>query len=346
MYIRTQPIPRIGFACKYKHPDRGADKSEINTIESLTNHQSTSVRWALANPEILEHRLWEIAEHNINSIFYLICYANSIDKGKMVRISSDILPLYTHPVAQWFYKQDTFIKYASKRLGGIGKYARDNDIRLSFHPGQFVALASDRPEVVENSIKEFEYHTDIIRWLGYGKYFQDFKCNIHLSGRGGESVFREAYNRLSVEAQNTITIENAEFGAGLDEVLELADICPIVLDVHHHWVRTGKYIRPTSPRVQEVIDSWRGVRPTLHYAYSREEVLLRAGHDDRVATHKPKFKLLDTDQRKLRAHSDFYPNACANDWALSFLPAFDIMCESKSTNLAAITLINYYKETL
>jgi hypothetical protein len=44
---------------------------------------------------------------------------------------------------------------------------------------------------------------------------------------------------------------------------------------------------------------------------------------------------------KLRAHSDYYPNQLVNDWALSFLPYADIMCESKCKNLASIALHKY-----
>ena len=47
---------------------------------------------------------------------------------------------------------------------------------------------------------------------------------------------------------------------------------------------------------------------------------------------------------KLRAHSDYYPNNTVNDWALSFLPYADIMCESKAKNLASSNLHKYYYE--
>ena len=41
----------------------------------------------------------------------------------------------------------------SNELLGVGKLAIDNNIRLSFHPGQFCVLASDSAEIVNNSIK-------------------------------------------------------------------------------------------------------------------------------------------------------------------------------------------------
>ena len=57
-------------------------------------------------------------------------------------------------------------------------------------------------------------------------------------------------------------------------------------------------------------------------------------------------QLLETGYKKakLRAHSDFYPNQLVNDWALSFLPYADIMCESKAKNLASIDLYKYKEE--
>jgi len=43
---------------------------------------------------------------------------------------------------------------------------------------------------------------------------------------------------------------------------------------------------------------------------------------------------------KLRSHSDLFPNAAQNEWALSFLENFDIQCEAKAKNLAAEQLHN------
>jgi len=48
-------------------------------------------------------------------------------------------------------------------------------------------------------------------------------------------------------------------------------------------------------------------------------------------------------KQKLRAHSDWYPNPVANEWALSFLDTADIMCESKMKNLASIELYKFWK---
>jgi UV DNA damage endonuclease len=147
---------------------------------------------------------------------------------------------------------------------------------------------------------------------------------------------------LSREARNCITIENDENKWGLDSSLELEKHVALVLDIHHHWCREGEYIQPTDDRFKRVIDSWRGVRPAIHYSYSRDTALPEGfAHDSML--HFPDLLEAGHKKAKLRAHSDWYPNVQVNDWALSFLPYTDIMCESKFKNLASIELYNYAK---
>jgi hypothetical protein len=114
-----------------------------------------------------------------------------------------------------------------------------------------------------------------------------------------------------------------------------------VLDLHHHWIRTGEYIQPTDNRVLRVIDSWRGVRPAMHYSVSREDYLI--GH---AADTLPDMAVLLAQgykKQKLRAHSDMMWNNACNDWVLGFADNFDIQCEAKGKNLASEMLYNQWK---
>jgi UV DNA damage repair endonuclease len=332
-------IKRIGFACKFSELD--TKKGAIGIPEYNTG--TTTISWLNRQSKaVAEQRLWDLMVRNLESVQKLVERIGGLDENlRMVRISSDLLPAYTEPNWGYFWHRPDVIHYLERNFDVIGTCARRLDVRLSFHPGQFCVLASVNDNIVQRSLEEFEYHADMARWMGYGKSFQDFKINVHISGRAGPEGIRSAYRRLSPEARNCITIENEENSWGLDDCLTISDIIPIVLDLHHHWCREGEYIDPEDVRVRKVVDSWRGVRPTLHYSISREDVLV--DHDTDVM---PNYKLLleqGFKKQKLRAHSDFYWNKPVNEWALSFLKTHDIMAESKAKNLASFALYDQAK---
>ena len=343
-YLKSQQ-KRIGFACKYMHPDQTQKKKLLEEIQRPLNTRSTTVQWLNRQTrDVAEERLWDIMVHNIASYKRLIEYVGALPPElRMVRLGSDVLPVYTQRDWSYYWQRPDVVAYAEREFAKVGETARALDVRLSMHPGQFTVLASDNPEIVDRSIEEFEYHTDVIRYMGYGKTFQDFKCNVHISGRQGPAGIKAALKRLSPEARNCITIENDENKWGLEHTLELADDLALVLDIHHHWCNTrGEYIQPDDDRINRIIDSWRGVRPAMHYSVSREDLL--AGHSE---TQKPDFAALEEQgfkKGKLRAHSDYMWNSAVNDWALSHLEWGDIMVESKCKNLASIALYKYNME--
>lgn len=329
-------IKRIGFACKWiDTPDQVAG---AKPADKEVNTRATTVAWLNRQTrDVAVERMQDIMVHNIEATRKLVERVGGLEhERRMVRIGSDILPMYTEPTWRWFYQQPDVRAYAATHFAEVGRLARSLDVRLSFHPGQYCVLASDSDDIVERSIDEFEYHVDMARWMGYGATWHDhgFKINVHLSGRGGTDKFLHTLGRLTPEARNLITIENDEMKYGLDYTLAVDKHVALVLDIHHHWINAnGDYILATDDRVRRVIDSWRGTRPVLHYSVSREDILL--GHCPRS---RPDFtRLADGGHKKqhLRAHSDFFWNEAVSDWAVEHLAWGDIMTEAKGKNLAS-----------
>ena len=339
-------VERIGFACKYMHPDQTQKKKLLEEVQRPLNTRGTTVQWLNRQTrEVAEERLWDIMVHNIQSYWNLINYVGGLpNERRMVRLGSDVLPVYTQSDWSYFWRKPDVRKYCETNFAHVGAKARELDVRVSMHPGQFTVLASDNPDIVNRSIEEFEYHVDCIRWMGYGQQFQDFKCNVHISGRQGPAGIINALPRLSQEARNVITIENDEMSWGIDASLELEKHVALVLDIHHHWVRTGEYIQPSDDRYHRVVDSWRGVRPTIHYSVSREDLLV--GHDPDVLPNMDELLEQGFKKQKLRAHSDMMWNNAVNDWALQFNDSADIMVESKHKNLASHRLLEHKVNTV
>ena len=336
-------IQRIGFACKWLNSTTESKDKKIRAAERELNTSSTTVAWLNRQTvSAAEDRLWEVMQHNLQSVKNVLARVATLDSRlHMMRLSSDLLPMYTEAKWGYFWQQSDVRSFYEKQFADIGEFARNNDIRLSFHPGQFCVLASSDPQIVMRSIEEFEYHVDMARMMGYGSAWHDhgFKINVHISGREGPSGVRGALHVMSPEARNLITIENEEMKWGIDDCLELEKDVALVLDIHHHLIHTGgEYINPRDDRWQRVIASWRGVRPTIHYSLSREDVLV-----NHCLNTLPDVKTLlenkISNKSRLRAHSDDAWNTAVNKWALEFWPDADIMLEAKWKNMAAKTLL-------
>jgi UV DNA damage endonuclease len=332
-------LKRIGFCCKWLNDPSECGGMKVNAVDRDLNGRSTTMRWLREHPDLAEQRQWDIMNHNTTAAVKLIERVATLPANRrMVRLGSEMLQGYTEKDWIDWWQRREIQDHLERIFAPIGETARRLDVRLSFHPGQFCVLASENEGIVERSIQEFEYHADMVRWMGYGRTFQDFKINVHISGKRGPAGIRDALKRLSPEARNCITIENDENSWGVDSSLELAEHCALVLDIHHHWIRTGEYIQPTDDRVKGIIDSWRGVRPAMHYSVSREDYLV----DHPVDTMPHHALLLESGykKQKMRAHSDFYWNQATTDWALTFWEQFDIQCESKGKNLASEQVYN------
>jgi UV DNA damage repair endonuclease len=341
---------RLGFCCKWLNDRSEFGGMKVNAKDRDLNGRSTTMRWLREHPEQAEQRQHDIMNHNAAAAVRMIERVGQLPlECRMVRLGSEMLQGYTEKNWIHWWQRREIQDYLAKIFAPVGEAARRNDVKISFHPGQFCVLASGNPDIVDRSILEFEYHVDMARWMGYGQSWHDgCKVNVHISGRTGPEGIIKALPRLSPEARNLITIENDEMGWGLDATLKLEKHVALVLDIHHHLIRDEEHIQPNDDRVKRVIDSWRGVRPTLHYSYFRDEALLPAFSAFPALMHGSlhDIKVLlsfGCKKQKLRAHSDLFPNRDSNAWALSFHDNFDIQTEAKGKNIAAQEL---YEQSL
>jgi len=205
------------------------------------------------------------------------------------------------------------------------------------HPGQFCVIASANPSALANGVAEFEYHAEVMGLMGYGGGWHPHGAHINIHGGAramGPEGIRDGLGRLSETARNLITIENDEVSYGLDDLLPLAGDVPLVLDLHHHWIKSGgEYIEPEDERIGRVAASWRGVRPVSHVSVSREDLL-----PDPSIHVLPDFKALvaaGIRPRDLRGHSDLMWNEAVNDLVGRHLAWSDFEVEAKLKNIAS-----------
>ena len=337
-------MARIGFCCKWiDHPDECAGRKPTSESRDL-NGRSTTMRWLREHPEEAEQRQWDIMNHNAAAALRMVERVGNLPEHlRMVRLGSEMLQGYTEPNWIEWWQQADVQRYLEKIFAPIGERARQLGVRLSFHPGQFCCIVSENPRIVERSLLELEYHADMARWMSFGKTKLDFKINVHLSGKLGVDGFEAAWTRMSPELRNCLTLENDEYQIGLDDLIKLKNKVGIVLDVHHHLIKTHEYISADDDRIKHVIESWQGRRPVMHYSQSQESYLV--DHDPGSIIDVDHLLNQGYKKAKLRAHSDFMWNQAVNRWARQHWEWSDVMVEAKGKNLASADLFNRWQES-
>lgn len=151
------------------------------------------------------------------------------------RIMSPLFPRMTHPEVG--YALDALPSHDALRhlLGAVRAFARQHDIRLSFHPDQFVVLSSPHPAVVASSIRELEYQAFLAEEVGADV------INIHAGGVYGDKQsaltrFHQVFNDLSESVRTRLTLENDDQSYTVRDLLPTCTrlSIPLVYDVHHH----------------------------------------------------------------------------------------------------------------
>ena len=101
---------KIGFACKYVHPQRDLKPKQLKEIEQPLNCRATTVRWLNEHKQDAEDKLWELMQHNIQSVYNLVEYVSKQPEAlRMVRISSPVLPVATEATWKYFWSKPDVI---------------------------------------------------------------------------------------------------------------------------------------------------------------------------------------------------------------------------------------------
>ena len=179
-------------------------------------------------------KLSEICAHNSQTLFLALETVLRLGIGAF-RIMSPLFPRMTHPEVIYRLADLPDWKTISQMLEKCRLFAKQHDLRLSFHPDQFVVLSSPHPAVVASSIRELEYQAFLAEKVGADV------INIHGGGVYGDKLatlerFCQIFTDLPESVRTRLTLENDDQSY---TVRDLLPICarlsiPLVYDVHHH----------------------------------------------------------------------------------------------------------------
>ncbi|KAI5837143.1 UV-endonuclease UvdE-domain-containing protein [Morchella snyderi] len=218
--------------------------------------------------------------------------ANARDLSKMIRwnerygirflrISSEMFPFASHPV--YGYSLD----FAAEALKEAGALAMRYGHRLTTHPGQFTQIASPKKNVVDASLRDLEYHAELLGLLGLkGQADKDAVMILHMGGVFGDkdatlARFRKNYATLPPAVKARLVLENDDVNYTVHDLLPICQDLnvPLVLDWHHHNIRHAPELREGSldllPTLPAIAATWtnKGITQKQHYSEPRPEAL-------------------------------------------------------------------------
>ena len=221
-------------------------------------------------------RRWQSNPHLKVSQEYLHRVFDYLGKHKisMYRMSSDLAPYATHPDMPQFHHQ---VQESRVELQEVGKRAREMDLRLSFHPSQFVILNSPDLALCKKGVWDLVVQAEMLDVMGLGP---EAVMVIHVGGsygdnRSGIDRWCSTWDNLLPEhVKRRLVLENDDIRYSAADVLEIHKRTGVrlIFDVQHFWCLNPQCLE-LKDTLRAFLKSWpEGVRPKIHYSSPRTEL--------------------------------------------------------------------------
>lgn len=278
----------------------------------------------------------------------------------MYRLSSDIAPYATHPDMPQFH---TMVAESDSELRAFGAKAKALDIRLSFHPSQYVLLNSPDPELTRKSIWDLSSQAEMLDRM---ELDDEAVMVTHVGGvyddrEASRARWIEGWEQCPEHVRRRLVLENDDIRFDAADVLWIHERTGVrlIFDYQHFWCLnlTDLAMRPT---LEKFVASWpEGVRPKIHFSSPRtemREVKQKITPKQRAAAKagKPKARKGEMLKAPVKAtariktvlrppiwtgHADFTnPFEFATFMRMAAGLDFDVMMEGKSKDLSLIKL--------
>ncbi len=254
---------------------------------------------------------------------------------RMYRLSSNIAPYFTDPKRPQFGNQ---LAEAREDLARTGALARELDIRLSSHPGQYTVLNSPTPAIRAAAVRELQYHADVLDMMALPP---TAKMILHIGGVYGDKPtalarFIEHYRELPDSIRARLVIENDDrlYSVGDALVVHEATGVPVVFDNLHHALNGTPGLDEHSA-LATCLATWpAAVTPKTHYSDATTE----------LTEVKVKGKPARLQAARPGAHADYIDPVAfaAYVQAAADLRDFDVMFEAKAKDQAVLRIMDYF----
>jgi UV DNA damage endonuclease len=190
------------------------------------------------------------------------------------RITSDLVPFASHQVCTFPWWEEFSAEFET-----IGAYIRQNGFRISMHPDQFVLINATDKRVLQRSIADLKYQTQVLDLMGLDP---SAKVQVHVGGMYGDKRaaierFLKQYDLLDSAIQERLVIENDERLYSLRDCLAIHEQSgiPVIADTFHHsLLNNGERFLSLLTSVRK---TWKGKDGIPMIDYSSQEPGRRVG---------------------------------------------------------------------
>lgn len=220
-----------------------------------------------------EERLIKTVDNNLDCLLKMLRF-NFRHNILFFRITSDLVPFASHPVCQFNWQ-----KYFQGKFREIGNFIKTCNMRISMHPDQFTLLNSLDVSVLENSLKELNYHSQVLDLM---ELDTSAKIQIHVGGVYGDKEksmkrFVKRFEKLNETIKRRLVIENDDKLYGLEDCLRInaQTEIPVLFDAFHHEVNnSGETIKKAFELFTKTWKEKDGI-PMVDYSSPRTDGLKR-----------------------------------------------------------------------
>ncbi|WP_375402553.1 UV DNA damage repair endonuclease UvsE [uncultured Sphingomonas sp.] len=278
----------------------------------------------------------------------------------MYRMSSDIAPYATHPDMPQFHGM---VAESDAELRAFGAKAREYDIRLSFHPSQYVLLNSPDPELTRKSIWDLSSQAEMLDRMGLN---DEAVMVTHVGGvyddrEASRARWIAGYEACPDHVRRRLVLENDDIRFSASDVLWIQERTGVrlIFDYQHHWCLNPERL-DMRQALERFVASWPdGCRPKIHFSSPRTEMRelkqkITPKQREAAKAGKPKPKKGELLKAPVKAtariktvlrppiwtgHSDFTnPFEFATFMRMADGLTFDVMMEGKSKDLSLLRL--------
>lgn len=287
-------------------------------------------------------RRWQSEPHlrvSLEKLREILSYLDRNDL-RMYRMATALAPYASHPGLPRFHRQ---VEECAAELAAIGDLARELDIRLSSHPGQYTVLNSERPEVRDSAVAELEVQGALFEGMGLGT---DAVVVVHVGGKAGGGAaamdrFLGGYELLSERARRYVVIENDDRSFCVADAVALSGRCGVrvVWDILHHHCHNPSGLGDRQA-LELALGTWsEGEPPKIHLSSPRLDLEERK----RKVGRRIERRLV---LPQLRAHADLVDPIGFESFLreVEGVGDFDVMVEAKGKDLAVLRLRGQLRE--